>query len=508
MSTPRDVLERAFPAPDDALERLAERRRRRDQSRRLADGGVAIVLVLGLVMALLGAVTRQDRHEPAGPITPSNVGTLGLAWWGPTVPAVSQPVVAGDRVYVLSQDGTLQAFALECPSERCDPIWTARSGIGSSRPWGSAIVAGGRVYQPSSDGRWIGYPTSCDADPCEPDWIGAAAGDLTTADPAAGDGQIFVASDECCHGSRSYGRLFAFDETCASYPAPCPPSWTASMPSGFIGAQPVVVGGRVYVGSLGGTVYAFPTHCAPVGRRCLPVWTAETHGRGPENYGFGLPVRSLNMTPLVADGSSLYVAAGSSVYAFSLSCRDPSCPPRWIGHAKGLIGDITVSSGYVYASAGSDVVEGRGFPGGTIVFPTSCASRCEPVWTFRSEFSPTVADGVVYLLGGGPDDGAFDASCGEGGGGDACAPLWTMPPDNGASVTFPTVTSDSLYLDSTDGNLHVFRLGGTGTCCGPVGSEDGGHSIGYAAFYSALIGGIVWLAVRRRSRSSRVGVPG
>ena len=54
-------------------------------------------------------------------------------------------------------------------------------------------------------------------------------------------------------------------------------------------------------------------------------------------------------------------------------------------------------------------------------------------------------------------------------------------------------------LEDPVGYLYLLRRGG---------SQGAGHSIGYAAFYAALIGGIVWLAVRRRSRSSRVGVPG
>ena len=502
MSAQRDLLERAFPAPTDAFERLATVRDRRQRNRRIADGGVAIVLVVALIAALLGAMTRQQRQQPAGPITPSNIAQLGLAWWAPTVPTVSQPIVDGERVYVLSQDGTLQVFPTECPAVRCDPIWTAKAGIGSSRPWGSAIVADGRVYQPSSDGRLVGYPTSCGADPCRPDWIGAASGDLTSASPVAADGSIFVASDECCHGSRSYGRLFAFDESCAGYPATCHPTWTASLPSGFVGGQPVVAGDRVYVGALDGTVSAFPTRCAPVGGRCRPLWTARTHGRGAANYGFGLPRGSLNITPLVTDTSTLYVAGGSRVYAFPLSCETSPCLPRWIGRAGGWVNDIAVSSGQVYVSAETPVADGAGFSGRTLVFPTSCRSRCEPISTFRANSSPVVADGVVYLLGGGPDAGAFDASCIHGGGGETCQPLWTLPPNNGGSINFPTATTDALYVNSTDGNLHVFRLGGDATCCTSPSSGTWAHSIGYAAFYAALLGGIAWLVVRRRRRSA------
>jgi hypothetical protein len=90
-----DVLDRAFPAPSHALERLRRRRDRRDRNRRIIEGGVAIVLVVAIVAALAGLVANRRPQVPAGPITPSNVGDLGLAWWGAAVPALSQPIVAG-----------------------------------------------------------------------------------------------------------------------------------------------------------------------------------------------------------------------------------------------------------------------------------------------------------------------------------------------------------------------------------------------------------------------------
>jgi hypothetical protein len=77
----RDVLERAFPAPERAFDRLTGRRNRRERNRRLADGGVAIVLVAALVAALVGAVAHRRDHVPTAPITSWNVGQLGLAWW-------------------------------------------------------------------------------------------------------------------------------------------------------------------------------------------------------------------------------------------------------------------------------------------------------------------------------------------------------------------------------------------------------------------------------------------
>jgi outer membrane protein assembly factor BamB len=507
MSGPgRDVLERAFPAPADAFERLTTARKQRQRDRRIADGAVAIVLVGALVAALVGAVLRREHHVPAAPITPQNVGQLGLAWWGPTVSAGSQPVVAGDRVYVLADDGTLSAFPTTCAGDRCDAIWTAHAGIDTptSTAWGSPVVDGGRVYQPTVDGELIGYPTSCDETPCAPDWVGRTSGDLSTATPVVAGGYVFVGAGDCCHGSETYGSLVAFDEACASYPDPCRPAWTARLPGGFMGGQPVIAGDRLYVGSHDGTVAAFPIDCPLRSDGCEPIWTARTHGPIP-NPKITFTPASRIVAPLVVVGSTLYVASGAWVYAFPTACDAFPCAPSWIGHTRGYLQSVAVSSDRVYASQSRLVADSHpGFSPRTVVFPTECQFRCPAERTFAGARSdPFVSDGVVYMLGtervetGRP--AAYDDACGSKG--SVCAPLWTMSLDNGTANNFVTVADGSLYMSGTDGNLHVFQLGGTATCCSPASTSEAAPNVGYPVFYGAVLVGIAWIVVRRRSRA-------
>ncbi len=67
------------------------------------------------------------------------------------------------------------------------------------------------------------------------------------------------------------------------------------------------------------------------------------------------------------------------------------------------------------------------------------------------------------------------------------------------------VANDSVYVNGADGNLHVFRIGGSATCCAIAGpASEARNSVGYLAFYTFVVGGIVWLAVRRRTRSRAV----
>jgi len=90
---------------------------------------------------------------------------------------------------------------------------------------------------------------------------------------------------------------------------------------------------------------------------------------------------------------------------------------------------------------------------------------------------------------GDQEDQAFDAACGASGG--ACAPLWTMSPDNRASANFATVADDSVFVSGADGNLHVSRIGGSATCCAFAGpAPEARNSFGYLAFYTFVVGGI------------------
>ena len=80
-----------------------------------------------------------------------------------------------------------------------------------------------------------------------------------------------------------------------------------------------------------------------------------------------------------------------------------------------------------------------------------------------------------------------------------------MSPDNGASANFATVADESVCVSGADGNLHVFRIGGSATCCAIAGrAPEARNSLGYLAFYTFVVAGIVWLAFRRRSRPRAV----
>jgi hypothetical protein len=59
-------------------------------------------------------------------------------------------------------------------------------------------------------------------------------------------------------------------------------------------------------------------------------------------------------------------------------------------------------------------------------------------------------------------------------------------------------------MSGTDGNLHVFQIGGSATCCdvGTPATRTGGaaHPLGYLAFYALVFASVGWLGLRRLRR--------
>ena len=138
VTTAPDILERTFPAPPDAFDRLVRRRAKRERTRKIADGALALILVVLLVAALAGALAlRRQRPEPLnGPITPSNVSQLGLVWSSPPSDRSigAAPLAVDDHVFVIDMDDRLRVYPRSCGADVCSPLWSTR--LGPSTEWG------------------------------------------------------------------------------------------------------------------------------------------------------------------------------------------------------------------------------------------------------------------------------------------------------------------------------------------------------------------------------------
>lgn len=500
MTLPPDILERTFPAPPDAFERLVRRQAQRARTRKITEATLALLLAIALVASLVGALAlRQQRQEPLnGPITPSNVSDLGLVWASPTgVGIEAAPLVVGDHVYVLDYSGRLRVYPTSCGLESCAPQWTEKIGGPSSWTWGAPVASGDRVYVPTSTGRLLAFSTSCGSgSDCGPIWSARLGNDMSSASPIVAGGTVYVASD-----SDSGGLIGAFSEACSLSPRPCAPLWIGELSGGFLGAQPAVVNGVVYVGSKTGTLYAFPTSCIRAGGTCQPRWTATTM-----NPPFAAWSRMI--APILASRSTVFVPSGSALYAYPTTCapRNGTCRPTWVAHLRGWINSLALAGDSVYVSSSS----GRAPPtdGRLSVLPQACADRCTPAWTIdvAGGGSPTVADGVLYV-GWVRGASAFDATCGAGTQG--CVPLWESPTDVGSVVDFPTVTADVVYAGAEDGRLYAFGLGGSAHLPGspPARGSERGQSAIYGVICGLIAAAVIVWAVRRRRRRGTAPSP-
>ena len=272
--------------------------------------------------------------------------------------------------------------------------------------------------------------------------------------PFIADGIAYVVSD----------RLYAFEANCDSGEARCAkPLWESSHETDPSAVEawawpPAVANGVVYVvDRVDGVLYAYSESCGTAGAACEPLWTFQL-GEPPSQSA-----------PIV-QGSTLYVASFSRLYAFSTSCTH-ACRPTWTGPYQGHDGwevNTTAADGLVFVTHGGELW----------AFPDTCdASVCGPSWVaqlpaanFYATLSLAIDRGIVYVgrEGGSPRSPspaglyAFDEACGTGGA--TCRPLWSWTNASGQ-----VVASNGVVYVQSGGKFLGFpeRCGAGGATCEP-----------------------------------------
>jgi hypothetical protein len=199
-------------------------------------------------------------------------------------------------------------------------------------------------------------------------------------------------------------------------------------------------------------------------------WTADT-GR-THSY----------TSPVVADGTVYYTGSGQlDAYAVGCASGGRSCTPLWQSADVDALGwqiqySPAVANGVVYVGAGGEY-SGRTELDAFAVGCTSGGGSCMPLWRAQVGASwgvldigsPTVANGVVYV---GSSEGAagklyaFAADCASGG--RTCTPLWTGATYQRADST-PAVANGVVYI-SSGRRLYAFAVGcaSGGRACTPL----------------------------------------
>jgi outer membrane protein assembly factor BamB len=441
---------------------------------------ILLVSACGWPMDRFGA-TRTGYNPLETVIGTDDVGDLELQWsasLGTDIDVPNSPVVVNDIVIIGREDGNLEAFnalgATNCSGSPsvCLPLWTASAG-------GPIVSTPGlgfdNVYVGSSYGTLSAFSTSgttnCSGSPkvCAPLWTASTGGEVSS--PLVVGGVVYVTSVN--------DRLYAFDANgstgCSGTPRTCQPLWTAPVERTTTPPRPAALAdGVVYVTS-GTTLHAFDaagvTGCSGSPTTCSPLWTAPTRSEcGAVCFLSGPAV----------DGGTVYVGANrgdefpvaGSLYAFdaagqvNCSGQPRTCQPEWTAITSSQFGAPAVAEGVVYVTDYYQHPFNREPGGQLLAFDaagvTNCGSgSCSPLWAAnigRVTGSPSVANGVVYVVSGGNGLLAFDAAgqLGCSGAPATCTPLWTYPvPDSNSSS--PTLADGRVYLAEREA-LRVFGL--------------------------------------------------
>jgi hypothetical protein len=383
-------------------------------------------------------------------ITRSTVGGLQLEYvaFGPTDPrfggiSQSSPAVVGNVAYVGTDGGQLLAWpATGCGSDQCQPIWQAQLANGA---FTTPAVAGGLVFIASAGNAENGLgnlyafrAAGCGQKTCRPVWTAPVPGAGT---PTVSDGIVYLEAGD--------GRLLAFTANgCGK--AVCAPLWTGNLKTSALNAAPAVANGLVYATSSERLIAFRAAGCGL--KVCPPVW-ASIPVAGSDT-GSGL-IQDVGPT---VSGDQVYFASvdfqapdgkASTIYAFgSNSCAGTTnlnCQPLWVAHPSdfdGIVANLTVSDGFLYASGVGDV----------FAFNANGCGRpvCSFLWfgglgvSSGTGAAPSVAGGVVYYTQNTGLIGGFDAAgCGD----LFCSPIFSAVTSQfDGFMTTPVVVNGRLYV--------------------------------------------------------------
>jgi outer membrane protein assembly factor BamB len=411
---------------------------------------------------MFGYDAAHTGSSPDSAINAADAATLEQLFTSPG--QFGSPVESNGVVYVGNESGNLDAFDADgvtnCSGtpNACSPLWTG-STAGGDLATGPA-VANGVVYMDSSSGSRLyafdaNGTTDCSGTPkvCQPLW---------TAATADGDSSVVLANGVVYVGG---GRVEAFDANgvtnCSGTPRTCQPLWASSSSVGF--SSPAVANGIVYTTGDDETLYAFSaagtTNCSGTPTTCIPLWTAA----------MDTTPNDAPASPAVSNGV-VYDQSFNGLFAFDASgvtnCAGSpkSCSPLWTapdGSSGGFEQSPAVANGVVYVGGGG--VEA--FDANGVVHCSGTPKVCNPMWTYNAGLvqasSPSVANGLVFIGQGsvtGPTAGSFTAFDAGGvtncsGTPKVCNPLWAVP-TNEPAMSETVVANGKIF--GTDINADPF----------------------------------------------------
>ncbi|HTA39473.1 MAG TPA: PQQ-binding-like beta-propeller repeat protein [Candidatus Acidoferrales bacterium] len=347
----------------------------------------------------------------------------GVAWRVQTGGMVrSTPAFAGGTLYAGSNDGNLYALDASDGAIR----WKYDTG---ARITSRVVAAGAAVYVQTQTGKIVAVDaangtlrwqrqTGADA----PLAWGYESGDFWASSPAIANGVLAVGSGD--------GSVYALDAATGAI------LWKTQT-GGRVRATPAIAGDTVYAGSFDGKLYALNLRDGAV------KWTYSTTGTTLDSSKFGYDRRSIQSSPVVANGTVFFGARDGFVYAIDAATGTL----RWRYDHKiswinttlaidgGMVYDGSSDKQFVQALDESTGAERWRTPDGTMTL----------VWS-----SPVVWGNALFDADWNARVVAIDKTNGH--------VLWTDRLGWQRILSSVVVAGDRLFYGSDDGGIYALKL--------------------------------------------------
>jgi outer membrane protein assembly factor BamB len=366
------------------------------------------------------------RGDPAHTGVYAGEGPRSLHWVRWTFEAGgavrSSPAVAGDRVYVGSDDG--RVYGLDAHTGAVAWSFDAASPIGSS-----PAVADGLVFVTTRSNAILALDAGTgvlrwrrETGPDLPWAWGYEGWDYYTSSPVAIDGIVVAGSGD--------GSIRAMEAATGA------PRWVFRT-EGRVRSSPAVRDGVVYCGSADGSLYAIDLAGGAL------RWRFDSEGRALDSGRSGWDRRTLQSSPAVSD-DTVYVGGRDGWFYAIDRARGTE---RW---------RVDAGPSWAIASAALDggrVIEGRS---DTFYVQSLDARTGAEAWRFETDgyvfSSAAIAGGLAYVGNAAGDLFALDAATGH--------EAWRHRV-GGAIYSSPAVAGGIVYVGSDDGRVYAFE-GGSG----------------------------------------------
>ncbi|MGZ4714657.1 MAG: hypothetical protein ACXVLO_16615 [Acidimicrobiia bacterium] len=373
---------------------------------------LGIVAVAGCGWTEYAADAHHSRSNPFDTaIGTGNLGTLTKAWDSP-VPARTEPVVRGARVFTTS---THTLYALDAATGAV--LWsladTGQTGDAYTPTTTHGSDLDGIV---EANERWS--------------WVTRADGDAggTTREVDATTGTVLDTTADAGYAPVRSGAwtyvIHRHDRLC------CESVQYVDATDGTDGFQVPL---RAFdLVADGDSVFAR----AQYGTDALAVFPAHGCGSATCTPAYWRPATAQSLELLALGDHHVFTTGDSGLLAFTRAgCGAAACTEAWRASGSGITG-IAVAGGTVLVTRGATVEAYAEAGCGTPV--------CAPLWASTGGgtlSAPTVADGLVFA---GSDDGSLRAWTLAGCGAASCPVVWTAP--QGGPVGPVVVSTGSLYF--------------------------------------------------------------